>query len=184
MRALVIIDMLNDFVTGTLANEQRARAIVPAIQRLLEHARASEDWLVVFSNDAHRPGDPELAVWGEHAMEGTEAAQVIPELAPAEGDLVVPKRAYSAFGDTGLLDELRRRGVEEVVLTGQHTHCCVRHSAYDAFQGGLRVVAPADAAAVFEGVDADAALDYLRTVYGAQITTSEALVGEPTPLAA
>ena len=122
-------------------------------------------------------------MWGEHAMEGTEAAQVIPELAPAEGDLVVPKRAYSAFGDTGLLDELRRRGVEEVVLTGQHTHCCVRHSAYDAFQGGLRVVVPADAVAVFEGVDADDALEYLRTVYGTQITTTDALV-EPAPIAA
>ena len=184
MRALVVIDMLNDFVTGTLANEQRARAIVPANQRLLEHARASDDWVVVFANDAHRPGDPELAVWGEHAMEGTPAAEVIPELAPAEGDLVFPKRAYSAFGDTGLLDELRRRGVDEVVLTGQHTHCCVRHTAYDAFQAGLGVVVPADAVAVFEGVDGDDALAYLRTVYGARVTTSAELAGERAAVAA
>ncbi len=186
MRALIVIDMLDDFVTGPLANEERARAIVPPIQRLLAHARASDDWLVVFSNDAHRPGDPEMRVWGEHAMEGTPGAQVIGELSPAEGpdELVVPKRGYSAFGGTGLAEELARRGVDEVVLVGQHTHCCVRHTAYDAFQGGLRVVVPADAVAVFAGVDADASLEYLQTVYGATVTMSAALVDEPATVTA
>ena len=58
MKALVIVDMLKDFVDGTLANP-RAQAIVPPLQRLLAHARAA-GWVVVFSNDAHEPGDPEL----------------------------------------------------------------------------------------------------------------------------
>ena len=43
---------------------------------------ASDGWVVVFSNDAHEPGDPELRVWGEHAMAGTPEAQVIPQLEP------------------------------------------------------------------------------------------------------
>ena len=38
MRALIVVDMLNDFVTGTLANEARAMAIVPSIRRLIDHA--------------------------------------------------------------------------------------------------------------------------------------------------
>src|SRR6266568_6926279 len=56
VKALVIIDMLDDFVDGALANP-RARAIVPSLRRILEQARC-EGWVVVFSNDAHRPGDP------------------------------------------------------------------------------------------------------------------------------
>src|SRR3954471_23386283 len=108
MKALIVIDMLDDFVTGVLANEEHAMRIVPAIQRLLDHARASEDWVVVYSNDAHEPGDPEIGVWGEHAMAGTPGAHVIPDLAPQGGpaEIVSPKRGYGAFDDTGLLEEL------------------------------------------------------------------------------
>jgi len=73
VRALVIIDMLDDFVDGALANP-RAQAIVPPLKRILEHARR-EGWVVVFSNDAHQPGDPELRVWGEHAMAGSAGAR-------------------------------------------------------------------------------------------------------------
>ena len=62
MRALIIVDMLNDFVDGKLANP-KAQAIVEPLQRLLAHAR-EQGWVVVFSNDAHHPDDPELRVWG------------------------------------------------------------------------------------------------------------------------
>jgi len=75
MRALIIVDMLDDFVDGKLANP-RAQAIIGPLQRLLAHAR-SDGWVVVFSNDAHEPDDPELRVWGEHAMAGTPGAGVI-----------------------------------------------------------------------------------------------------------
>ncbi len=71
MKALIIVDMLKDFVDGSLANP-RAQSIVSPLQRLLAHAR-EDGWVVVFSNDAHRPDDPELKVWGKHAMEGTPA---------------------------------------------------------------------------------------------------------------
>jgi nicotinamidase-related amidase len=176
MKALLIVDMLEDFVGGTLANP-RAERIVGPIRRLLEHARAG-GWVVVFSNDAHEPGDPELAVWGEHAMAGDPGARVIEALAPRPGEreLVSPKRAYGAFDGTGLDERLRALGVDEVVVVGQHTHICVRHTSYGAFIRGYAVVVPRDAVCAFEGVDEDAALDYLRAVYGARITTVEELV--------
>jgi len=179
MKALVIIDMLNDFVDGALANP-RAQAIVPALQRLLEHARR-EDWVIVFSNDAHETGDPELAVWGDHAMAGTPGAQVIAALEPQPGgrELVSPKRAYGAFDGTGLDEQLRLLGVDEVVLAGQHTHICVRHSAYGALVRGYEITVPRDAVCGFEGVDEEAALDYLRDVYHARVTTVDELVGAP-----
>jgi nicotinamidase-related amidase len=182
MKALVIIDMLDDFVGGALANP-RAQAIVPSLKRLLEHARR-EGWVVVFSNDAHEPGDPEMAVWGEHAMAGTPGAQVIAELAPQPGEreLVSPKRYYGAFDETGLGQQLRDLGVDEVILAGQHTHICVRHTSNEAFRAGFRISVPRDAVCAFEGVDEDLALDYLRTVYGARITTVDELIGVGEPV--
>lgn len=177
MKALIVIDMLNDFVTGVLANEADATKIVPAIRRLIDHARAQPDWLVVYANDAHRAEDPEIAVWGKHAMAGTRGAEVIDAIAPIgmEREIVSPKRFYGAFEETDLTEVFEKHGVTEVVLAGQHTHCCVRHTAYGAFVRGYGISVPSDAVCVFPGVDQDAALDYLKTIYGAQITTSAAL---------
>jgi len=184
MRALIVIDMLDDFVAGALANP-RAQQIVAPLQRLLTHGR-SAGWVVVFSNDAHEPDDPELAVGGEHAMAGTPGAQVIEALAPRPGprELVSPKRAYGAFDGTGLDEQLRSLGVDEVVLAGQHTHICVRHSAYGALIRGYRIIVPRDAVCTFQGVDEEDALAYLRSVYGAKITTVDDLVAEPAAAAA
>lgn len=183
MKALIVVDMLRDFVDGTLANP-RAQQIVEPVGRLLDHARR-EGWVVVFSNDAHEPDDPELAVWGEHAMAGTLGAEVIEELRPLPGEreLVSPKRAYGAFDGTGLDERLRALGVDEVVIAGQHTHICVRHTAYGALIRGYAIAIPRDAVCAFEGVAEEEALDYLHDVYGARITTVDELVGAAHVLA-
>jgi nicotinamidase-related amidase len=184
MKALVIVDMLEDFVHGALANP-RAQAVLPPLAELLAHAR-QEGWVRVFANDAHEAGDPELAVWGEHAMAGTPGARVVSELEPRPGpdELIVPKRFYGAFDATDLAERLRARGVSEVVLAGQHTHICIRHSAYGAFIRSYRITVPRDAVCAFEGVDEEEALAYLRTVYGAHVTTVGELVGHPVPVLA
>jgi nicotinamidase-related amidase len=175
MKALIIVDMLDDFVDGKLANP-RAQAIVEPLARLLDHAR-EDGWAVVFSNDAHHPDDPEIAIWGEHAMEGTPGAQVVAALAPRDGEIVSPKRHYGAFDDTGLTEQLKALGVDEVVITGQHTHICVRHSSYGALRNGFAIVVPRDAVCAFEGVDEDDALEYLKMAYGATVTTVDELAG-------
>jgi nicotinamidase-related amidase len=179
MKALIVIDMLEDFVHGALANP-RAAGILEPLQRLLAHAR-TEGWVIVFSNDAHEPGDPELSIWGEHAMAGTAGAAVIHELEPhpSRTELVCLKRVYGAFDGTDLDRQLGALGVDEVVLAGQHTHICVRHTAYGALRHGYVITVPSDAVCAFEGVDEQEALDYLRSVYGARITTVAELVPEP-----
>ncbi len=177
MKALIIVDMLKDFVDGKLANP-KAQDMIEPLQRLLAHARR-EGWVVVFSNDAHQPGDPELKIWGEHAMAGDPGAQVIEELAPRETDIISAKRGYGAFDGTGLDEQLRERGVDEVVITGQHTHICVRHSSYGALLRGYEITIPADAVCAFEGVSEDDALEYLKQTYGATVTSVDELVGSP-----
>jgi nicotinamidase-related amidase len=180
MKALVIVDMLDDFVTGALANPHAERIVAP-LARLLEHARRDDDWVVVFSNDAHHVDDPELRVWGEHAMAGSAGARVIAALEPQPGpaEIVSPKRAYGAFDGTGLDEQLRALGVDEVVICGQHTHICLRHSSYGALIRGYRVTVPRDAVCAFDGVDSDEALDYLVMAYGATVTDVASLTGTP-----
>ncbi len=177
MKALIIVDMLEDFVDGALANP-KAQAIVPHLQRLLAHAREA-GWVVVFSNDAHHSDDPELKVWGPHAMAGSPGAQVIAALTPRAGEIISPKRVYSAFDFTGLDEQLKARGVTEVVVAGQHTHICVRHTSYGALIRGYDIIVASDAVCAFEGIEEQPALDYLTMAYGATITTVDALATAP-----
>lgn len=183
-KAVIVIDMLNDFVTGSLANPA-GEAILPQLVKLLNGAR-EQGWLVVYANDAHLPGDPEEKVWGPHAMAGTPGADVVPQIAPQEGDAVLPKRFYSSFFETGLASLLRQNDADEVIIVGQHTHICVRHTSSDAFNNGFEISVPSDAVAMFRTPDMSDedyaaaqkdALDYLVGVYAANITTVDELIG-------
>jgi nicotinamidase-related amidase len=82
-KAIIIIDVLNDFVTGKL-EAKRAKHIIPNLKRLVEAARKSNA-PVIYSNDTHYPQDVEVTrKWGKHAIKGTKGAEVIPELKPAK----------------------------------------------------------------------------------------------------
>lgn len=166
-KAVVVIDMLEDFVYGHLKNE-RAHRIIPNIAKLLAHGR-KHGWLIVYANDAHLPGDPEEKVWGPHALAASPGAQVIAELAPQSGDVVLGKRTYSAFYETGLDLLLRQHGINTVILTGQHTHICVRHTSADAFARNYQIVVPEDAVESFSDTDHEGGLDYLKMCYAARI---------------
>lgn len=173
--AIIVVDMLNDFVYGALTCD-RGKAIVPATARLLEAAR-EKGVPVIFSNDAHlRNIDRELAIWGDHAIAGTPGAEVIPELKLSEGDYVVPKRRYSGFFQTDLDILLKELGVQTVVMTGLHTHMCVRHTSADAFSLGYDVVVAKEATDSFTEEDYLGGLAYLKTCYGADAYTNEELV--------
>jgi nicotinamidase-related amidase len=168
--ALIIVDMLNDFVTGSLACERAERIIGPLTELIAAARKAGVP--VIYANDAHLKGiDHELKLWGDHALAGTPGADVIPELAPAAGDYIVPKRRYSAFFQTDmkiLLDEL---GVDTVAVCGMHTHMCCRHTAADAYQYGSDIIAPEDGLDAFTAEDHEAGMAYLKGTYGAEITT-------------
>jgi len=172
--AVVIVDMLDDFVTGALANPRSAR-IIPSIATLAAHAR-ERGWPVVYANDAHLPGDFEERVWGPHALAGSPGAGVIGELAPQDGDIELPKRFYSAFHETGLDAVLRQNGVDTIILCGQHTHICVRHTSADALYRGYRIIVPPDAVDSFTQEDHDSGLAYLQAIYAAELTPVAELV--------
>ena len=180
--AIILVDMLNDFVTGAL-EVKRAKTIIPPLQRLVVAARKN-NLPVIYSNDAHYPQDVEVTrKWGTHAIKGTEGAKVIPELEPdMTKDYVVEKRTYSGFYETGLDPLLRSlykgEGVKTVVLGGLHTHMCVRHTAADAFFRGYHIVIAKDGVEAFTAEDQEQGLKYLEYVYNAKIMLVNEIIRE------
>lgn len=175
--AILVVDMLNDFVTGALKCE-RGQAIVPQTAKLLAAARENQV-TVVFCNDAHLKGiDHELKLWGDHAIAGTKGAEVIPELNLCAKDYVVPKRRYSGFFRTDLELLLQELGIDTVIMTGLHTHMCVRHTTADAYCLGYNIVVAADATDSFTEEDYNSGIEYLKSVYGAEIRTVDQLIAD------
>ena len=173
--AVLVVDMLNDFVTGALKCD-RGLAIVPKAAELVKGARRA-GVPVVFCNDAHLKGvDHELKLWGDHAIAGTKGAEVIPELELCEKDYVVPKRRYSGFFHTDLDLLLKELGVETVVVCGLHAHMCVRHTSADAYQLGYEVVAAIDAMDSFTKEDYEIGVKYLHDVYGAELLKTDEII--------
>lgn len=173
--AILVVDMLNDFVTGALGCD-RGRAIVPATAQLLDAAREA-GVPVIFCNDCHRKGiDRELKLWGDHAIAGTPGAEVIPELKLCDKDYVVPKRRYSGFFQTDLDILLKELGVKTVVMTGLHAHMCVRHTSADAYCLGYDVVVAKEATDSFTEEDYNIGIAYLKTCYGADAYSNEELI--------
>lgn len=172
--ALLVIDMLHEFIFGRLRCQLCAE-IIGNVRRIVEAARTA-GIPVIYVNDSHLPADPEIRLWGEHSMKGGESSKVIEELGPHPSDYVLEKRTYSAFFETGLDPLLRSLEVAAVVLTGIHTHICVKHTAADAFFRGYRVVVVKDATAAFSAKDHEEALNYMKTMYGADIVKSEDLI--------
>ena len=179
--AVIVIDMLNDFVTGKL-EAKRAQRIIPNLKRLVEAAREN-NVPVIYSNDAHYPQDVEvIRKWGTHAIKGTKGAEVIPELKPAKKDYIVEKRTYSGFYETGLDPLLRSlhkgEGAKTVILGGLHTNMCIRHTAADAFFRGYKIIVAEDGAEAFTQKDQEEGLKYLAYVYNAKIMTVDEITKE------
>ena len=173
--ALIVVDMQNDFVDaqGCLC-VPTARETIPAIRRLLALARAY-DLPIIYTQDWHQADDPEFAVWGTHAVQGTWGAEIVQELAPAPRDVVVRKLRYDGFYGTSLEEELQERGVDTVIVAGTVSNVCVLHTAGSAALRGLRIIVPVDAVSAITEFDQHAAFRQIAFLYRGTLTRSGAI---------
>ncbi len=148
--ALLVIDMLHYFA----APEGRcylpaASAVIPNIAALLECWR-THSWPVLFTRHCHT-GEGDLGMLGkffsDYIHAGTEDADIIPALQPRDDELSLEKTTYDAFLNTPLEEELRTRGVQQVLITGVLTHMCCETTARSAFCRGFEVYVAADGTA-------------------------------------
>ena len=174
MEALIVDDILDDFVYGKLKSK-KAAIIVPKTRKLISAARRAKI-PVIYVCDAHLDSDPEIKLWGPHAMKGSHGARVVDELKPRREDYVLEKRVYSSFHETGLDLLLRDLKIDSVVIVGLYTDICVRHSAADAFYRGYRITIPRDCVESLVDGENEPSLEYIKKMYGARIVTSDNLV--------
>jgi len=168
-QALLIIDMLNDFVLpGAPLEVSATRDIIAPIRARLDQARA-EQMPVVYVCDAHAEDDEEFGVWPKHAVKGTYGAQVVEELRPIEGETVVEKTRYSGFFGTDLDSILKQSAVGTLALAGCVTNICVLYTAADAAMRGYKLVVPKDCVAALAPEDHEFALRQMRDVMGAKV---------------
>ena len=169
-RALVVVDMIEDFVreSGALYCGPSITRILPVVKREIARSRAAGE-PVVYLADNHLPTDAEFAMFPPHAIAGTKGAEIVPELAPLEGDVVIPKRRYSGFFGTDLDITLRERGVDTLRLVGDCTNICVLYTAADARNLGYAVEVVRDAVTSFDEEAHRNALRELEKTLGAKI---------------
>lgn len=151
--ALVVVDVQNDFVTGSLAVPGAAE-VVPVLNRYLElFARcrlpvvATRDWHPASHGSFRQSGGP----WPPHGVAGTPGAAFAPSLALPRGTIVISKAtcnesdAYSGFQGTDLDSRLRALGIARLFVGGLATDYCVLNTVLDARRLGYEVVLLADA---------------------------------------
>lgn len=169
--ALLVIDMLNDFVLeGAPLEVPETRKVLPVIKTEIEKAR-SEGKPVIYICDSHDPDDMEFKRfgWPPHAVKGTEGAKVVKELEPQRGDTIIEKTTYSGFYNTKLDETLKSLGIQSLRLTGCVTHICVMFTASDATLRGYDVTVVKDGVAGLSKEDHEAALRIMKNVMGAKI---------------
>ncbi len=165
MKALILIDLQNDFMPGGALAVPGGDEVVATANRMVrrfEHVVATQDWhpadhhSFASQHPGKSPGDiieldglPQT-LWPDHCVQETAGADLHRGLDISRVEAFIQKGSdclldsYSAFFDnahrreTGLHEHLKSAGVDEVYLMGLATDYCVRFSALDAVGLGLR----------------------------------------------
>jgi maleamate amidohydrolase len=147
--ALLVVDFVNGFVDPHLFGGGNIAAAAASTLPVLQAFRAAK-CPVVFSRIIYAEDGSDATV---HCLKvprlksltrSNPASQIIDELAPLPGEIVVDKRLPSVFFETGLHGLLSGRGVDTIVVTGCTTSGCVRATVLDGLCHGFRPIVPAD----------------------------------------
>jgi len=164
--ALVIIDMQRDFVEPggfgeTLGNDvSLLQSVVPPLRKVLETARAV-GLTVIHTREGHVPdlsdcppaklnrGEPSLRIGapgpkGRILIRGEYGHDIIDDLTPAPGELVIDKPGKGSFHGTTFGDELKARGITSLVVTGVTTEVCVHTTVREANDRGYECLVLSD----------------------------------------
>lgn len=183
--ALVVIDMQNDFCAPggfgeLLGNDISAtRRIVPIVAEALAAARAA-GLTIVHTREGHLPdlsdcppsklrrsrrqgaGIGDEGPMGRLLVRGEPGHDIVAELAPIDGEIVIDKPGKGAFYRTDLEQTLERLGIESLVVAGVTTHVCVHTTVREANDRGYECLVLEDATAAFDPADQEAALRMIR----------------------
>lgn len=180
MKALIIVDLQNDFCPGGALPAPKGDQIVPIINKLMDRFD-----LVVASKDWHPEESVHFKKWPVHCVRQTPGAEFHPKLQTSKINMVFLKGTndkddgYSAFEATNkdLADYLHKNGVGEVYVAGIATEYCVKQTVLDATEQGFKTFVIQDAV---EGIyqaenDVPKAFGEMKAA-GARIVNSESVL--------
>ncbi len=148
MKALLIVDVQNDFCPSGALPTPKGDAVVPVINKIIDKFP-----LVVGVRDWHPENTEHFKIWTPHCIQGTKGAEYHPDLRTDKIDYIFSKGTgikddgYSAFEvtDVKLAEFLRSKGVTKLYVTGLTIEYCVKASALDAVKEGFDVYLVRDA---------------------------------------
>jgi nicotinamidase/pyrazinamidase len=208
-RALILVDIQNDFIPGGSLAVAEGDAIVPIVNRLQPHfdlVVATQDWhppdhgSFASNHPDGKPGQmselgglPQV-LWPDHCVQGSRGAEFHRELDRTRVARIFQKGtdpaidSYSGFFDnghrkaTGLGDYLQEQQVTDVYVTGLATDYCVKWTALDALHLGFRtfVIEDATRGVELKPGDVAAALDEVRNA-GGEIIRSRDVINDAAP---
>jgi len=189
--ALVLIEFQNEFTSpgGALHD-----AVAPVMEStdmlantvtLAEKARAA-GVTVMHAPITFAPGYGELSkhpygilkgvVDGNAFVKGTWGAEIIEDLAPADGDILIEgKRGLDTFASTNLDFILRSKGITTIILGGFLTNCCVESTMRTGYENGFRVLTLTDCTAATSQEEHDNALRFDYPMFSTPVTSEEIL---------
>jgi nicotinamidase/pyrazinamidase len=158
-KALLIVDVQNDFCPGGALGVQNGDRIVPILNRYIE--RFAQAGMPIFvTRDWHPPMTTHFntagGVWPPHCIQGSKGAEFHPDLRISNEAIILSKGtavdedSYSAFAAADargvpLQDLLRQRGIERIYVGGLATDYCVKETVLEGLMQGFEVVLLQDA---------------------------------------
>ncbi len=175
-KALLVVDMLNDFIKqdGALFCGPTAQAIVPFVKARIEEYRAN-GYPVIFLSDAHTEDDLEFKRFPKHCVINTYGARIIDELNFTQGtDAIVTKTRYSGFYNTSLEFTLQvhfglKPGNSVIEVAGVCTSICVMDTVGDLANRDYPTVIHQNCVADFDQEMDNMAIKRMSALYGTEI---------------
>ena len=187
--AVVLIEYQNDFTTQGGALHEAVSEVMVGTDMLahtgdLVTAARNAGATIMHAPIAFTEGYGELTnhpygilkgvVDGQAFVKGSWGAQIIDELTPAAGDIVIEgKRGLDAFASTNLDFILRSKGISTVALGGFLTNCCVESTMRSAYENGYRVITLSDCVAATSVEEHENALKYDYPMFSLPMTAGE-----------
>ena len=145
LAGLLIVDFVVGFADPEVFGGGNIQPAIDKTRKLLALAR-ERNWLVSYSRIVYADDGSDANVFTDkipgclELVENSNLSQIVPELPPVSGDLIIRKQFPSAFFGTHLASSLAKHGIKTLFICGATTSGCVRASAVDAMSYGFRPV--------------------------------------------